>query len=45
MISLEEYKIALGEDLKDLTEEQVLKLRDQHDQMAEIFLKMWIDEK
>jgi len=46
MIPLEEYKKALGKELlQELTEEQVLKLRDQQDQMAEIFFNMWLKDK
>lgn len=44
MLSLEEYKKALGEELlKELTEEQILKVRNQQDQMAEIFFTMWLE--
>jgi hypothetical protein len=45
MISLEEYKKALGEELlKELSEEQILKLRNQQEQMAEIFFTMWLEK-
>jgi hypothetical protein len=46
MIPLEEYKKSLGEKLLEtLSEEQILKLRDQQDQMAEIFFNMWLKDK
>ena len=44
MISLEEYKEALGKKLlKELTEEQILKLRDNDDKIAEIMFKLWLE--
>jgi len=43
MISLEKFKSVLEENgVKDLSDEGVLKLRDQQDQMAEIFFDMWL---
>lgn len=43
MISLEEHKKALGEKLLgELSEEQVLELREHQDKMAEIFFSMWL---
>lgn len=44
MISIEKFKKALGEDSKNLSEEQILKLREQQDQMAEILFNMWLKE-
>jgi len=44
MISLEDFKIALGDEAKKLTEEQILKLRDNQDQEAEIMFNMWLAE-
>ena len=44
MVGLEEFKKALGSSAEQLSEEQILKLRDQQDQMAEIFFGMWINE-
>ena len=44
MIDLEEYKRILGPLAEELTEEQILKLRDQQDQMAEIFFAMWLEQ-
>lgn len=44
MIPLEEFKIALG-DLKDqLSEKEILKLREDQDQEAEIMFNMWLEE-
>ena len=44
MIDLQEFKIALGDEAKNLTEEQILKLREQQDQEAEIMFNMWLEE-
>ena len=44
MISLQEFKNALGDEVKNLTEEEILKLRDHQDQEAEIFFTMWLEE-
>jgi len=43
MIPLENFKKALGEKLlKELSEEQILKLRELQDQEAEIYFTMWL---
>ena len=43
MISLEKFKSVLEENgVKDLSDADVLKLRDQQDQMAEVFFDMWL---
>lgn len=44
MVPLEEYKISLDDEVKNLTEEQILKLQENQDQMAEIFFNMWLKE-
>ena len=44
MISLEEYKKALGPLAQELSEEEILKVRDNQDQMAEILFYMWLEE-
>lgn len=44
MISLEKFKDALGDLKNELSEEEVLKLRDNQDQMAEILFYMWLKE-
>ena len=44
MISLEKFREALGDEAKNLTEEQILKLRENQDQEAEIFFNMWLEE-
>ena len=44
MIKLEEYKKILGEKLlKELSEEQILELREQQDKEAEIYFNMWLE--
>ena len=46
MLSLEDYKKILGKGLlKELSEEQIIKLKKQQEQMAEIFFEMWLEEK
>lgn len=44
MIALEDYKKALGTLVDELSEEEILKLRDNQDQMAEIFFDMWFKQ-
>jgi hypothetical protein len=44
MISLEEYKKALGPLAQTLSEEEILKARDNQDQMAEILFYEWLKE-
>ncbi|MFA6273643.1 MAG: hypothetical protein WC662_00600 [Candidatus Paceibacterota bacterium] len=44
MISLEEFKKALGSLEQELTEEEILKLRENQDQMADILFNMWLKE-
>jgi len=43
MISLEEFKKTLGFLKEEITEEQILKLRDQEDQMAEALFLAWVE--
>lgn len=44
MISIESFKdILTKKGVENLSEEEVLKLRDHQDQMAEIFFAMWIE--
>ena len=42
MIPLQEFKDSLGELIKELTEDQILKLREQQDQEAEILFDVWL---
>lgn len=42
MLELSKFKASLGDLASALTEEEILKLRDQQDQMAEIFFNMWL---
>ena len=42
MISLEEFNKALGNLKNELSEEEILKLREQQDQMAEILFNSWL---
>ena len=45
MIDLDTYKkILIKNGLSNLSEEEIVKLRDQQDQMAEIFFSMWVNE-
>ena len=43
LVDLKEFKKALGKEVDYLTEEQILKLREQQDQEAEIYINMWIE--
>ncbi len=45
MLSLREFKEALGDMAKNLTEEEILKLRENQDQTAEILFNMWLENK
>ena len=44
MIDLEEFKKALGSLKNELSEEEILKLRDSQDKMAEILFNSWLIE-
>jgi hypothetical protein len=44
MISLLEFKKALGKKAKELSDQQILDLRDRQDQMAEVFFSMWTNQ-
>ncbi len=41
MIGISEFKKALGQEVKELSEEEILKLREQQDQMAENIFNLW----
>jgi len=43
MISLVDFKIALGTLVDELSEEEILKLRSDQDQMAELFFDLWLE--
>ena len=45
MIPLQEFKDALGDEAKNLTEEEILKLREHQDKEAEIFFYMWLEDR
>ncbi len=45
MISLKDFKESLGDEAKELTEEQILKLREQTDGFAEIMFDLWIEDE
>ncbi len=45
MIDLEKYKKALGEVTDDLSEEEILKVRQIQDDLAEAFFAMWLESK
>ena len=42
MIGLLEFKKALGSQAEELSEEEILKLRENQDQMAEILFNSWL---
>ena len=44
MITLQEFKDSLGKEADGLTEEQIVKLKDQMEQMAEIYFNMWLSD-
>ena len=44
MISLEEFKKSLGDLQNQLSEEEILKLRENQDKMADIFFDSWLVE-
>lgn len=44
MIPLKDFKKALGETADELTEEQILELREHQDKMAETFFNSWLVE-
>jgi len=44
MIRLDEYRKSLGELNELLSEEEILNLRDQQDQMAEVLFNVWFEE-
>ena len=45
MIDLKTYKQVLVKNgINNLSEEEIVKLRDQQDQMADIFFAMWVDK-
>jgi hypothetical protein len=44
MISLEEYKKALGPLAQKLSEAEILKAREIQDKLAEIMFDMWLKE-
>ncbi len=44
MISLEEFKKALGNLANELSEEEILKVREQQDKMAEVLFSSWLAE-
>ncbi len=44
MISLEEYKKALGPLAQKLSEKEILKAREIQDKMTEILFYCWLDE-
>ena len=44
MVDLEEFKKSLGSLVDELSEEEILKLRENQDQMAELFFNSWVAE-
>ncbi len=45
MISLKKFKDALGDLKKELSEEEISKLLDNQDKMADILFNMWLEQK
>ena len=45
MLSLQEFKDTLGDEGKDLTEGQIIELKDSLEQMAELCWDVWLEEK
>lgn len=43
LVDLDVFIKALGKEADSLTKEQILKLREQQDQEAEIYFNMWIE--
>lgn len=44
-MSLEEFKVILGDKAKELTEEEIIKLKDNQEKMFNIFFNMWLKER
>jgi len=44
MISLQDFKVALGPAAQELSEQEILKLREQQDQMAILFFNSWLEK-
>ena len=44
MIRLEDFKKELGALNKELSELEILELRDNQDQLAEVFFSMWLSK-
>lgn len=44
MIGLDKFKKSLGKLAIELSEDQIVKVRDQQDKMAEVFFNMWVKE-
>ncbi len=43
MIPLEKFKESLGSTVKELPEEEILELRNNQDQLAEVFFTIWLN--
>ena len=44
MIELSEFKNALGSKVKELSEVEILEIRENQNQMADVFFAMWVDK-
>lgn len=45
MIDIKTYKeILIKNGITNLQEEEIIKLRDQQDEMAEVFFNMWVNK-
>lgn len=45
MISLPEFKKILGPIAQNMSEKQIEQLRDQEDQLADVFFGIWLEDK
>lgn len=45
MLSMEKFKQSLGSQVKNLDDQDIEKLRDQHDKLAELLFNFWLEEK
>jgi hypothetical protein len=45
MLSLEKFKKELGDKCNDLTDEEIIKLKDSMEKMAELCFEMWVKDR
>lgn len=44
MVNLDDFKKSLGNLANEMSEEQIIELREQQDKMAEVFFNSWLSE-